>query len=289
MRTSKHSWYSGHRTSFAPVPEGHTIHRYARLHRRDLSARAVHAWSPQGRFADGAAELDGRTLDTVDARGKHLFYRWEGGLILHVHLGLFGRFTAHRSVPAPTRTDGTRLAMATPDVAIHLSGPTDCRLIDEDDEAAIRTRLGPDPIADRRKGLPSFADHMGRRSVGIGAALLDQKAVAGIGNVYRAEALFLEGIHPTVRARDLTDDELASLWDRLVSLLRAGERAGRILTVDPVDVGASRASELDRDERLYVYKRGSEPCRRCRTPIVRWELAGRSIWACQSCQPVGRS
>ncbi len=74
------------------MPEGHTIHRYARQHRRDLRGRAVAVSSPQGRFAAGAALLDGRTLTEVDPYGKHLFYRWSGSETLHVHLGLYGGF-----------------------------------------------------------------------------------------------------------------------------------------------------------------------------------------------------
>ena len=264
------------------MPEGHTIHRYARLHRRALAGSAVAVSSPQGRFSADAAILDGRTLEDVDARGKHLFYRWEDDLTLHVHLGLFGKFRSHRSLPPPDPTPGTRMALRAGETTIYLSGPTDCRLIDAGEEDAIRNRLGPDPLADG--DAAAFAANLDRRTVGIGAALLDQKAVAGIGNVYRAEALFLEGIHPDTRARDIGEDRAARLWDRMTDLLRAGERAGRIVTVDPAEVGAATPRDLAREERLYVYKRAGEPCRRCGAAVGSWESAGRSIWACESCQ-----
>ncbi|MDX1690438.1 MAG: DNA-formamidopyrimidine glycosylase family protein [Acidimicrobiia bacterium] len=267
------------------MPEGHTIHRYARLHTKTFAGQQLRAWSPQGRFDDGAALLDGTVLEGVDARGKHLFYRWEHDRTLHVHLGLFGRFRTHRGDSPPDPSDGTRLALRSDDATVYLSGPTDCSLIDPDEEAEILDRLGPDPIADGAEGIDRFAEMLGRRTVGIGQALLDQKAVAGVGNVYRAEALFLEGVHPEVRARDLDDDAVGALWDRLVDLLVAGERAGRIVTVDPDEVGASSTRDLDRSERLYVYKRAGEPCRRCGTEIQRWEMGNRSIWACPACQP----
>ncbi|HSG79215.1 MAG TPA: DNA-formamidopyrimidine glycosylase family protein [Acidimicrobiia bacterium] len=264
------------------MPEGHTIHRYARLHRTALAGNVVGVSSPQGRFADDAAILDGRVVEDVDARGKHLFYRWQDDLTLHVHLGLFGRFRTHRAVPPPDPTPGTRMALRSGDTTIYLSGPTDCRIIDADEERSIVERLGPDPLADGT--ADAFTANLGRRKVGIGAALLDQRAVAGIGNVYRAEGLFLEGIHPDTPARDIDDERARRLWHRLAVLLRAGERAGRIVTVDPAEVGAASARDLPREERLYVYQRAGEPCRRCGTDIRRWESAGRKIWACERCQ-----
>jgi DNA-formamidopyrimidine glycosylase len=264
------------------MPEGHTIHRYARLHRTALAGETVRVSSPQGRFDDDAAILDGRVVEDVEARGKHLFYRWQDDLTLHVHLGLFGKFRTHRATPPPEPTPGTRMALRAGETTIYLSGPTDCRLIDADEERSILERLGPDPLADG--DADAFAANLRRRTVGIGAALLDQKAVAGIGNVYRAEALFLERIHPDTRARDIDDERARHLWDRLVELLRTGERAGRIVTVDPSEVGAASPRDLAREERLYVYKRAGEPCRRCGTPIRQWESAGRKIWACEGCQ-----
>ena len=124
-----------------------------------------------------------------------------------------------------------------------------------------------------------------RRSIPIAAALLDQAAIAGIGNVYRAELLFLAGVHPDRPARDTTAEERTELWQRSVELLAIGERLGRIVTVDAEEAGARAARDLPRDERLYVYHRDGEPCRRCGTEIVRWDMRGRSVWACPTCQP----
>ncbi len=266
------------------MPEGHTIHRHARLHRKHLGGHEVAVSSPQGRFATGAALLDGRRLEDVEAHGKHLFYRWAGGDTLHVHLGLVGRFRTHKADPPPP-TNGTRLAMRANGTSIYLSGPMTCELIDPADEEAIHAKLGPDPLREGMAGAGHFAENLGRRRMPIGGALLDQVVVAGVGTVYRAEALFLEGIHPDVPARSLGEDEVESLWATLVRQLRAGERAGRIVTVDPADVGVARRSEISRRQRLYVYKRMGQPCRRCGTPIARWTVAGRKMWACPSCQP----
>lgn len=274
------------------MPEGHTLHRLARDHRRDLAGRRVEAWSPQGRFAAGAARLDGRTLLDVEAYGKHLFYRWEGGgrvseregggeaagggrvsereggETLHVHLGLFGTFRSFAD-QAPEPTANTRLALRTDAVAAYLAGPTACELIDPSAEDALRARLGPDPL--RRDADPEAAyGALRRRRVPIGAALLDQRVMAGIGNVYRAEALFVCGIDPHRPAHDLAREEFGRLWDTLVMMLRKGVREGRIVT-------AGRRGR-------FVYRRLGEPCWRCGTPILGVEMAGRTLFSCGVCQ-----
>ena len=265
------------------MPEGHTIHRYARLHRGRLAQERVAVSSPQGRFADGAALLDGDTVLDVEAYGKHLFYQWSSGHVLHVHLGLFGKFRSFADDPPPP-TEATRLAMTTAESTIYLAGPTACDVITSDDQDTITERLGPDPLRPRAS-FDAFSRGLERRSIPIAAALLDQKLVAGIGNVYRAEILFLAGIDPHRRSKDLTDEERRTIWDLTKVQLKRGEAAGRIVTVEPSDVGARRRSDLDASTRLYVYKRQGQPCRRCDADVVMGEAAGRSLWWCPTCQP----
>lgn len=260
------------------MPEGHTIHRAARLHRDAFGGRSVRASSPQGRFNEGAARLDGATLTTVDAYGKHLFYRFSPTGTLHIHLGLFGRFRLFRNDP-PAPTPGTRLTLAADGgPTLYLAGATAVEIIDDEEEQRLRARLGPDPLHDHSDGK-DFAAALGRRSVGIGQALLDQGAIAGVGNVYRSEVLFLEGIHPDRPARTLPPPAVAQLWDRIRALLRRGERSGRIVTVEPGDRDRP-PSRLRRDEALYVYKRAGLACRRCGATITSWELGGRTVFAC---------
>lgn len=265
------------------MPEGHTIHRAARLQHRRFAGETLTVDSPQGRFASGAAHLDGRALDGIDAYGKHLFYRWEGGDTLHVHLGLFGRFRTWTSDPRPA-TDGTRLRWSGPSGTLHLSGPTACELIDPDTEADIRARLGPDPLAAGPDDGSRFARDLGRRRAPIAQVLLDQKLIAGIGNVYRAEILYLAGVDPLRPADRVGDDEAAHLWELAVDLMTVGERIGRIVTVAPEEVGETQHRAVPKGERLYVYHRSGEPCRRCGTEIRRTDLAGRAVWWCPQCQ-----
>ncbi len=222
-------------------------------------------------------------LEGVDARGKHLFYSWSSGDILHVHLGLFGKFRVHATDPPPP-TDGTRLAWEAPSGRLYLAGATIVELIDPASREAIEHRLGPDPLAPRDDDAARFAERLSARSVPIGAALLDQKAIAGVGNVYRAELLFMVGIDPATPAKDLDAGQVERLWVATVERLRAGERSGRIVTVDPAEVGARSARDLRRDDRLYAYKRDGQPCRRCGSEIRTTELGGRSIWWCPRCQ-----
>ena len=266
------------------MPEGHVLHRAARLQGRRFRGKPVQTSSPQGRFADGAATLNGQTITGIDALGKHLFYRFDEGDILHVHLGLFGKFRV-RSLPAPEPSPNARLVMETETDHLHLAGPTACELITPEDEDDLRARLGPDPILDPADGADELRRRLSRRSISIGAALLDQKVVAGIGNVYRSELLFLAGIHPLTVAKSLESWAIDDIWRRSVVALTDGEKIGKIVTVLPDEMGVESPSELKRGDRLYVYKRTGAPCRRCAEPIDTANADGRNVWWCPVCQP----
>lgn len=267
------------------MPEGHVLHRAARLHAKRFNGRAVTTASPQGRFSQGAERLDGRTVQTIDAKGKHIFYRFDSGDVLHIHLGLHGKFKLHKP-PFPEPSPNARLIMDTDEVRLHLAGPTACDVLDESAADAVADRLGPDPILNPADGAEQLAVRLRRRSIPIGAAILDQKVVAGLGNVYRAELLFLIGLHPFTRANEVDHAQLDQLWKLSVEQLKAGERSGRIVTVDPAEVGAPSAAKLTRGESLYAYKRDGQPCRRCDDLIHSADIDGRSIWWCPTCQPV---
>jgi endonuclease-8 len=112
---------------------------------------------------------------------------------------------------------------------------------------------------------------------------MDQSVVAGIGNVYRAEALFVAGIHPLRQGSQLDDGELEVLWEIVSGMLRAGRRTGRIVTVDRAEIGLAPRARIPREEATYVYKR--DRCVRCGNVIRMIEIAGRTCYYCPTDQP----
>ncbi|UJA20261.1 Fpg/Nei family DNA glycosylase [Thermoleophilia bacterium SCSIO 60948] len=266
------------------MPEGHTIHRHARLQAKALGGQALRVSSPQGEESDiPAAEvaleaariLDGRTLERIEAYGKHLFYRFEGERSLHVHLGLFGRFRTHKE-PIPPPRGAVRLRFDAGSRAVDLSGATSSKLIVRGDERRLRERLGPDPL--RADADPEVAwAKLKRRRTPISAALMDQSVIAGIGNVYRAEILFACGVRPSLPSNKLSRPRFDAIWETTVAMLRLGERSGRIITV-PASEADVPPSKLRGRERVQVYRR--ERCRRCGGPVRTKEVAARTLYWC---------
>ena len=262
------------------MPEGHTIHRLALDHRRDFAGQVVSVSSPQGRFADAAARLDERVLEGVEANGKHLFYDFGGGDLVHVHLGLFGGFTRF-DPPPPAPRDTVRLRLSSLRATVDLVGATECALIDPPTRDAIFARLGPDPL--RRDAKPDLAfAKLRRRRTPVGASLMDQSVLAGVGNVYRAEVLHQVGLHPLVPSNEVTREQFEDMWRLLVGWLRHGVKDQVIITVDP-KLLRRRRSSIKRREALWVYKQ--ERCRACGDEVRRWDLSGRWAYACETCQP----
>jgi endonuclease VIII len=263
------------------MPEGHTIHRIAKDHSPILTGRPVAVSSPQGRFAPDAALVDGVVLDRIEPYGKHLFYWWNNGLVGHVHLGLFGKFRVHKGDGVPEPIGQVRMRMTTDVGTIDLAGPTDCSIASADERDSIIARLGPDPL--RRDAKPELALARMRKSAQpIGALLLDQKVMAGVGNVYRAEALFTNGIHPERPAKDLTEDERRAVWDTITAMLKQGVKDNRIITIDRKEFPVPKR-KARRGDTTYVYHR--DICLRCATPVRTVELAGRDCYYCPTCQP----
>lgn len=265
----------------AGVPEGHTIHGCARDHTRFFGGQVVRVSSPQGRFAEGAAALDGTVFLRASAHGKHLFHEFEGGRYVHVHLGLYGEFRKHDTSQLPEPRPTVRMRTIGKEVATDLIGATACELVGRAGVDAILDRLGPDPIKARQDPGRAYARLLRSRST-IGQALMDQSVIAGVGNVYRAELLHVHRIHPERPAKSISPEEWQSMWDTLVRWLRQAVKDQVIITVDPRDYG-KRRSRIGRGEALHVYRR--EQCWTCSEPVRRWDLAGRWAYACEACQP----
>src|SRR5262245_32931391 len=262
------------------MPEGNTIHRLARTHTRDFGGKRVRISSPQGRFAREAKKLEGRRFLRAEAYGKHLFHHWSGGLVVHVHLGMAGWFYRRRSGSEPRPT--VRMRLSTPKVTTDLIGPPTCELIPEFARRAVLDRLGPDPLRPDFDPKAAWQTLQKRPKRTIGDALLDQRILAGVGNIYRNEALFLTGIHPLRHVRTVTEAEWDALWKTLRRLMRLGVVQTEIRTADarePVHPMSGRLPE----EPFYVYQQ--EICRRCASPIREFPLSGRRMFACETCQP----
>ncbi len=266
------------------MPEGHTIHRLARDHNRSFAGSPVLATSPQGRFESGAALIDGRVLRKVEPYGKHLLYRFEGLTErLHIHLGLYGKF-APGSLPPPEPRGALRLRLVGLDGYADLRGPTACELMLPAEITLLLARLGPDPLRTRADPEPAW-QRLSRSRVAVGALLMDQSVIAGIGNVYRAEVLFRAGISPFRPGPEISEAEFIGLWTDLVQLMKAGVRDGRIVTTSPQDRPRGSRRRPTRDEAHYVYRRTGLPCRRCGTPIRTEQMVARNLYWCPYCQP----
>jgi formamidopyrimidine-DNA glycosylase len=268
------------------MPEGHTIHRLAAEHQRMFGGLAVAATSPQGRFAEGARQLDGRVLSSADAHGKHLLLGFEDERTLHVHLGIYGRYVfGDGAAPAPVGM--VRLRLEGGGGFADLRGPNACELLEPGEVKLLRDRLGPDPL--RGDADPDAAwRRISRARTPIAVLLMDQSVVAGPGNIYRAEVLFRQGIDPRLPGRRLGARQWRAVWDDLVELMAAGVRAGRIDTVRPEHMpeAMGRPPRVDgHGGEVYVYRRAGLPCLVCGTAVAAVELASRNLFWCPGCQP----
>ena len=262
------------------MPEGHTIHRLAKLHQKRFGGAPVIVTSPQGRFADAAEAVSGRVLRKADAYGKHLFHHYQGGAVVHVHLGLYGKFT-ERPVPLAEPVGQVRMRMVGEDYGTDLRGPTACEVIHQAEVEDIIARLGPDPL--RRAPDPSKAwDRISKSRRAIGALLMDQKVIAGVGNVYRCELLYRHLIEPHRPGTDIGEEEFQEAWTDLVALMKVGVTRGKIITIRKADDHGAPA--MRGRPRSYVYRRTGEPCRICGTPIRTEAMEARNLFWCPTCQ-----
>jgi DNA-formamidopyrimidine glycosylase len=267
------------------MPEGHTIHRLAVEIDQRFGRRPVAVSSPQGRFAAGAALLDGRKVTAANSHGKHLFVRFTGMQFLHVHLGLFGRF-AFGNVPAPPPVGEVRMRLVNRSSWADLRGPTTCEVVDPDGRAAIEARLGSDPLRPEEGGEKAWK-RLSRSPRPIADLVIDQTVLAGVGNVYRSELLFRAGMDPMREGRSLTEEEWSAMWPDIVALMAEGVERGRIDTVrpehEPEAMGRPPRVD-DHGGEVYVYRRQGQPCLVCGTEVRTKVLNGRNLFWCPVCQ-----
>lgn len=258
------------------MPEGHTIHRAARDHGRALAGQVLAVSSPQGRFAEGAALIDGQLCVGVDAYGKHLLYRFDSGDALHIHLGLFGRLRK-RKLPLCAPRGAVRVRLVGESHVVDVNGPNVCQVLDAPQILSLVRRIGPDVLrsdADPERAFTRIA----KSRAPIGRLIMDQSVMAGVGNIYRTEILWRQGVHPETAGRAIDRDTFDRIWHDAKALLAIGVKHDAIITVE-----GALPSKARYRERVNIF--GKDSCPTCGEDIRRFEIDGRRAFVCESCQP----
>jgi formamidopyrimidine-DNA glycosylase len=234
--------------------------------------------SPSG--FDLSRHLTGQTIASIERRAKRIVFTLSGGEVFYIHLGMSGRLTI--CGPDEPLTPHTHLRLHFPGFEVRFSDPR--RFggiwwlgIDQQED-----KLGPEPLSMRP---PTLARRLARTGRAIKNALLDQSVVAGLGNIYVDESLFEAGIHPLSIARDLSDQQVNRLTRSIKTTLRQAIKSKGSTLRDYADANG-QAGGFQKLHR--VYNRAAKPCRRCKTPIERIVLGGRSTHFCPKCQVDGR-
>lgn len=227
-----------------------------------------------------AEELEGDRIERVERRGKYLVLRLESGLVLLVHLRMTGSFgfepTSHERAVIEL-DDGTRVVYRD----VRRFG-TWLVLDDADMEPYLAGKNGPEPLGARFTSV-WLAAMLARRRAAVKAVLLDQRVVAGLGNIYADEALWRARVNPLRSAVSLDHDEVRRVHRAIREALRVGvDRQGSTLS----EYSTPEGSRGRMQEEFRVYGRDGKPCPRCRTPIAKARVGGRGTWFCPSCQPL---
>ncbi|MDO5635523.1 MAG: DNA-formamidopyrimidine glycosylase family protein [Micrococcus sp.] len=278
------------------MAEGHTIHNLAGRLDRALAGEVPRVQSPAGTQDAISEALDGRRVLPADPHGKHLFLPFEGEEFLHVHLGMFGRFSVrlHRRTIKPTGPPldlpikGTlHLRLVTDLHTCELKAPMICELLDAEGAAAAHAKLGADPLRSDARPLEAYAALRASQQP-IAHLLMEQSIIGGIGNVYRAEVLHRLQLDPFKPGAALTEEQFQAIWSDLLYLFPFGAASGRILTrEDDLDRWRAQVASgsAGRPTPHYaVYQRAGRACPRCGEIVQAQQLLGRRLFWCLGCQ-----
>ena len=270
------------------LPEVETVRRQiapvlvgARIARAAISdPRLVRPFAPDL----VAAEIEGERVTTVDRRGKYLIFRFESDRALLIHLRMTGSF---RIVPAGDLADDDPHRRA----VLKLDNGSDVAYRDVrrfgtwelfepgELDGHLIGKLGPEPLGSF--SARALAQRLSVRRTSVKAALLDQRTIAGLGNIYVDEALWHAQLHPLRPARDLDKSDVERLHRAVRKVLRLGiERQGASLRDYSTPSGEAGGMQHE----FHAYGRGGDPCDRCGTPIAKTRVAGRGTWYCPRCQ-----
>ena len=272
------------------LPEVETIrgHLAPHVEGRTLDEVEIHdpRWSRPLAPAELEAALRGRNVERLSRRGKYLVWELEDDVYLLMHLRMTG--TLLLDPAEPPRHARVRFALGEHTLVFddpRRFGTGELALGPDALAAFFDARLGVEPLA--REFTAEHLYALARRSrAPIKAFLLDQKKIAGVGNIYADEALFRARIHPLRPANRLTRDQAAALRDAVVESLMAG-LAAKGATIDDFrdPYGVSGTFQ----DQFLVHLREAEPCPNCATPVRKLRAAGRGTYVCETCQPRPRA
>jgi endonuclease-8 len=275
------------------VPEGDTIFRAASTLNRTLAGHTVTHFEsvlPKLTRVDVDKGIRGRTVERVEPQGKWLLMHFSGGLILLTHMLMSGSWHIYRPGEKwhlPRRA--MRVVLGTEQI---VAVAFNIQVAEFHTDESLRRRvgfsaLGPSLLAKEFDPSDGIARLLGHPEVEIGNALLSQSIVAGIGNVYKSEVCFACGVHPFRKVASLTPNELSCLMATARKFMSANvtdASGSQIVTYRGLRRTTARVNP---DERLWVYRRTGEPCRRCGTKIQSHKQGpdARTTFWCQQCQP----
>jgi endonuclease VIII len=268
------------------MPEGDTIFRAARTLHRALSGRLVTRFDTvlvQLARVDADTPIAGRHVEGVEAAGKHVLMRFSRDLVLRTHMRMNGSWHIYREgerwqLP---RSD-MRIVVATAEWVAVAFRVHVAEFIRAEDLARHRplAALGPDLLKDDFDGEAALQRIRARPDSSIADVLLDQRALAGIGNIYKSESLYLAHVHPDTLASALTDDELRNV----IAIAR------RVLIENVAERRPMRRTtgRMRDEDRYWVYSRGGRACRKCGARIASYKRGddARVTYWCPACQPM---
>jgi endonuclease-8 len=276
------------------MPEGDTIHRTADTLQRAIGGQVVTRFEsvlPKLTRVDVDTPLRGRTVERVEARGKHLLIWFSGDLVLRTHMRMNGSWHIYRPGERWQRPRrDMRIVIET--AAMHAVAFTvpvaEFVAAQELEHHEVVGGLGPDPLSNSFNADDAIMRMQAHGDTEIADVLLDQRVIAGIGNVFKSEVLFGARVNPFAPVSQLTREQLAEIVAVAIRFMRANVGAsatGGIVTYAGMRRTTGRA---DPSARLWVYGRGAQACRRCGTPISRRRQGpfARSTYWCEKCQPV---
>lgn len=274
------------------MPEGDTIYRAAQALNRGLAGQTVTRFEtvfPRLARVDEDSPLRGRIVEAVESRGKWLLMRFSGDLILLTHMLMNGSWHIYRPGEAWQRSrDSMRIVIETEKILAVCFGVqvADFHTAESVRRHAAFSRLGPDLLGEDFDEAQAMANIRQRSEMEIADALLTQSALAGIGNVYKSEVCFSCGVSPFRRVADVSDNELKCLVTSARKFLRANVANGTTASIVTYTGFRRTTGRADRGERLWVYGRAGQPCRKCGSAIQSKKQGpgARVTFWCPNCQ-----